>query len=536
MDIKYNLHGIILKDTPTQTAVGLNAINLSNRTWWLPYNKNTLGKLSRVFSLTNAKWHLDRYNTIKPLKVNRSLYPHLRDYQYEDLCKIINMKNHVNFSEMRTGKTVTTLAWIKETGLNKWIIVAPKSVIVLTWENEILKWLPEAHIYKAYSYNSTLSIKKREEVYQNFINDKELSVLLVSKDTIKRDVKDIYIKDKSNRKVTNSNFKMNLLGYKIKDFGLVLDEATFLKNFKTLQSKVLKTISNFAEYTSCLTGTPTPKHPINIYSIMHIIDSKRFHSYYNLANYYFGLDYWGAVVDTFHSEEHKQEWIEWLSEFGVRHTQREVMNWLPEIERLTIGVNLEKEQLKKYKDMQDKFTDEDGIRIPNVISQFTKLKVIANSPYGTKKDFVLEYLDSNEEESIMIVSRYTEKVLKPLQEILKKAGIEAELLIGETNLQERIKIVEKVNNKEIKVLLANRTVIKEGIKLPGIDTLIWFDKGSTADNAQVESRFLPTSEEEATSSKRIITLLTFETIDEKSENQLVVANQLNEYLEEWNNL
>jgi len=84
---------------------------------------------------------------------------------------------------------------------------------------------------------------------------------------------------------------MNLLGKRLSDYLLILDEATFLKNFKTQQTKVLKIVSNYAEYTSCLTGTPTPKHPINIYSIMHIINSKIFHSYYNLANYYFGVDY-----------------------------------------------------------------------------------------------------------------------------------------------------------------------------------------------------------------------------------------------------
>lgn len=536
MDIKYNLNGINLKDTPTQIATSLKAVPLSNRTWWLPYNKTTLEKLTRIFSLTTAKWHLDKYQKIKPIPVDRTNYPHLRDYQYEDLCKIINMKNHVNFSEMRTGKTVTTLAWANETGLNKGVVVAPKSVIVLTWEQEIKKWLPNAIIYKAYSYTGSLSVKKREQVYKDFINDKRLCFLLVSKDTIKKDVKDITILNHSGKKIANPNFKMNLLGKRLSDYLLILDEATFLKNFKTQQTKVLKIVSNYAEYTSCLTGTPTPKHPINIYSIMHIINSKIFHSYYNLANYYFGVDYWGSVIETFKSPELRQEWIDWLSEFGVRHTQKEVMNWLPEIERLNIGVDLDKEQLKKYNDMKNKFTDEDGIRIPNVISQFTKLKVIANSPYGTKKDFVLEYLDSNEEESIMIVSRYTEKVLKPLQKILKDSGIQAELLIGSTSLNDRIKIVNKVNNKEIKVLLANRICIKEGIKLPGIDTLIWFDKGSTADNSQVESRFLPTTAEEKVNSKRIISLITFETVDEKSENELVVANELNSYLEEWNNL
>lgn len=536
MDIKYNLSGISLKDTPTQIAVGLKAINLSNRTWWLPYNRTTLGKLTKVFSLTAAQYHLDKYQKIKSFPVDRTLYPHLRDYQYEDLCKLINMRNHVNLSEQRVGKSVTTIAWMQETGLGKWVIVAPKSVIVLTWEQELKKWWPEVHVYKAYSYNSTLSVSKRKLIYQNFINDKEISILLVSKDTIKRDVLDIKIINKQGKKVTNSNFKMNLLGNRLNTFGLVLDEATFLKNIKTIQTKVLKVVSSFAEYTSCLTGTPTPKHPINIYSIMNIIDSKRFHSYYNIADYYFGFDYWGSVLNEFRSEEHKQEWIEWLSEFGVRHTQKEVMKWLPEIERYTIGVNLDTEQLKKYKDMEDKFTTEDGIRVPNVMSQFTKLKVISNSPHGTKKDFVLEYLESNDEEIVMIVSRYTEKVLKPLKEIIKKAGYEVELLIGETTLQNRIRIVDSINNKKVRILLANRTVVKEGIKLPGVDTLIWFDKGSTADNAQVEARFLPTTKEELSGTKRIISLICFETVDVKSEDQLKIANELNEYLEEWSNL
>jgi len=33
MDIKYNLNGINLKDTPTQIATSLKAVPLSNRTW-----------------------------------------------------------------------------------------------------------------------------------------------------------------------------------------------------------------------------------------------------------------------------------------------------------------------------------------------------------------------------------------------------------------------------------------------------------------------------------------------------------------------
>lgn len=531
MNIKFNKNGIYLIGCPIQICRYAKAVNILNNTYWLPYNRTTLGRLSSVFSLANN--HLNNYKLPNSIKVKKENYSYLRDYQYDDLCKIINMKSHVNFSEMRTGKTVTTIAWMKETGLAKWIVVAPKSVIVLTWEQEIQKWLPEANIYKAYSYGSTLSLKNREKVYYNFIQDLNLSILLVSKDTIKRDVLDIYINDYRGKKINNPKFKMNLLSHIIKDYGLVLDEATFLKNYKTIQSKVLKKISQSAEYTSCLTGTPTPKHPINIYAIMNLINSQVFHSYYNLAEYYFGTDYWGSVINSFRSEELKNEWIQWLSEFGVRHTQKEVMKWLPKIERYNVNVNLEKDQLLKYKLMKEKFTTDDGIRIPNVIAQFTKLKVIANSPHGTKKDFILEYLDSNPEEVIMIVSRYTEKVLKPLSKLLDKEKIENVLLVGETSLENRLKIVNKVNAAEYKVLLANRTCIKEGIKLPRVDTLIWFDKGSLADNQQVESRFLPTSEAEVTGTKRIISLITIDTVDEESEDALIVADELNDYLEQF---
>lgn len=521
MQVEFNKNGILLEDPTIQVAKYLFAISLVNRKYWIPFNKTNLLKLSGISSL--AKTYLDRYQKINLSSFDKSKYPYLRDYQYNDICKLINMKNHVNFSEMRCGKTVTTLVWIQETKLLKWIVVAPKSVIVLTWEQEIKKWFPNCKVYKAYSYTRNISKDKRNKIYKDFINEKEVAILLVSKDTIKQD---IYYSG------LNPNV-IKLLENQLSTFGLVMDEATFLKNYKTKQSICLKILSRFATHTSCLTGTPTPKHPINIFAIMNIIEPSIFRSYYNIAEYFFGTDIWGSVENSFKNDELKQQWTEWLSEFGVRHTQLEVMKWLPKIERVDVLVNLEKEQLEHYNLMENQYMLSDNTRISNILSQYMYLKIISNSPYGTKKDYVLNYLENTNEEVIMLVSQFSDKVLKPLAEIFKKNKILYAILTGETNLQDRVNIINGVNNKQYKILLANRVCIKEGVKLPGVDTLIWFDKGSLADNQQVESRFLPTTEAEVVNSKKIISLITTDTIDKSAENQLLISSELNSYLDNF---
>lgn len=530
MIISYKPNGITMSETPSHVAYALHAVQLPNRKWWLPYNKQVLGRMWADYGIESAEPRWRNWKKQTQFKVDRKEYEYLREYQFEDLQKIITQKNHVNFSEPRVGKSVVTISWMKEKGLKKWIVVAPKSVIVLTWEQELQKWWHNVKVFKAYSSKNTLAVAKRKQVYKEFSEYGGFCVLLVSKDTIKLDVKDL-----KSGGYTNPKWKMNLLNNPINDFGLVLDEATFLKNYKTLQTKVLTKVSRSAEYTSCLTGTPTPKHPSDIYSIMHIIEPKVFSSFYNLANYYFGLDFWGKPHNSFKSEILRQEWIDWLSEFGVRHTQKEVLTWLPKVDKITIGVELDKQQKENYLKMKNTFTTESGDKVANVIAQFSKLKLIANSPYGTKTDFIVDYLEGNEQETVMIVSRYTNQVLAVLKEILQKKKIDCEIISGKTSLEDRLKIVNKVNEKKIQVLLANRSVIKEGIKLFGVDTLIWFDKGSTADNSQVEARFLPTDESEVTGTKRIISLVTWDSVDEDSEDQLVISNMLNEYLDEWGN-
>lgn len=432
-------------------------------------------------------------------------------------------------------KTVTTLAWVKATGLDKWIIVAPKTVIGLTWEREVPVWLKEANVYKAYKPSGNMSVDKRKEVYEQFNNDENLSVLLISKDTFKRDVLNYFIQGQKRK---NPHFKFNLLGNILNDYGIIIDEATFLKNVDSIQSKVLCAACHNAEYTMCLTGTPTPKKPIDIFGIMYASLPSIFHSKWNIAEYFFGTDFWGTVYADFKDDDLEKEWTDWLSEFGTRHTQKEVMKWLPEVVSEEIQLKMTTEQTKRYNKIRDEFKVEysqEEMRISSLLAQMTYMIIETSNADGIKGEWLLDYLEAEEEEVVLVVSRFTNKILLPLKERIDKAGFSCELISGESSTKERQDIVDKVNKGEVKVLLAQIQTVSEAIKLPRVDTLIFLDKWpSDYVNKQVSARFLPTSKEEVNErTKKIISLVIPNSIDEAVKEMVEKSIEASKYLENF---
>ncbi|WP_375318342.1 SNF2-related protein [Spiroplasma endosymbiont of Virgichneumon dumeticola] len=69
------------------------------------------------------------------------------------------------------------------------------------------------------------------------------------------------------------------------DFTLVIDEAHFLRNYKTAQSESILDIANHVSSVYCLTGTPANNHPSDVFGILKVIDNKL----------YKDIDYWDFV-------------------------------------------------------------------------------------------------------------------------------------------------------------------------------------------------------------------------------------------------
>jgi SNF2 family DNA or RNA helicase len=63
-----------------------------------------------------------------------------------------------------------------------------------------------------------------------------------------------------------------------KDYCVIIDEAHFLRNHKTQQSKSIYACSN-APYKLVLTGTPTVNHQSDIFGILKFLQPSTYKSY-----------------------------------------------------------------------------------------------------------------------------------------------------------------------------------------------------------------------------------------------------------------
>jgi SNF2 family DNA or RNA helicase len=156
----------------------------------------------------------------------RELDKRLRLYQHQDIRFLQQLPNAAIFNEQRTGKTPTTLKLLEAERHEKIIIICPAS-LVLNWKKEVENWTK----YTCLAVNGAK--QKRSKTYTEWTSNK--GCLVLSKDTAKAD--------------------FDLLKNE-KDYALVVDEAHFLRNYKSQQSKAVFQLGKNASKRLALTGTP----------------------------------------------------------------------------------------------------------------------------------------------------------------------------------------------------------------------------------------------------------------------------------------
>jgi SNF2 family DNA or RNA helicase len=373
---------------------------------------------------------------------------------------------------------------------NKAIIVTPASLIY-NWEREFQKWYPDASVHVV-----TGDKAKRRKLYNND------GIIIVSKDTLKLDISDI-----------SSVYDV-----------AIIDEAHFLRNYKSSQSKALFKLKANRKYA--LTGTPTVKHAVDIFGILHFLYPKKFPSYWQFAERYFelGQNYMG------HSEvgsPRHNRLIELQSMVDLMSTKRkryEVMKWLPNKQYETFYCEMSNEQRRLYKDMLDYFVtfDENGdneLDASTVLAQLTRLRQLCLEPSlvgfttpSAKTQALIEYVENNDE-PVVIMSMFS-SYLDILENIFSKDRKVAKI-VGTISSKEKQAIAEKFQRGEIDVLLCNIISAGTGFTLDRAETIIFTDKAwNPADNEQAEDRITPTTEHNV-HKHHIISFVCQNTVDER---------------------
>ncbi|RHZ36908.1 DEAD/DEAH box helicase [endosymbiont GvMRE of Glomus versiforme] len=499
-------------------AICLNAENNGKpQSYYLTKNLLNFRKLKKIFpdyTFPAGEWQIKKINF------------QLRPYQEKDVSFLSQQKSVGIFNEMRTGKTPTALAIFQRWKVPNLIIICP-SILQAQWQEAVENWLNQPAYLLSY-----LSLAERQIIYQKFCQEKNL-IIIISKDIFKIDSK--YFRDLRKKKKPI--------------FCSLIDEAHYLRNYQSQQSKSLYTLKD-SEYKMALTGTPVVNHPSDIFGILKFLQPEIYTSYWKFAEEFFLVReteipkapriFKIKKVLGFKNEKASQELQRKLNQISVARKQKEVLPWLPLIEQQEIKLLLEKSQQMLYSRWTQKWDKNYPLEF------LAKLKTLTLFPpaliyegkdkrdflteedrkllkdcQGSKISYLVNFCQTSSQQSLLIFSTRTETFLEPLAQALQKAKLKPSLLTGKVSHQQRIEFINAFQQQKIKILLCNIQSAGLGLNLSQADIAIFADRSySPADNEQAEARFLPTRESENPKTRLIIDLVCKGTIDEKISNLL----------------
>lgn len=254
-----------------------------------------------------------------------------------------------------SGKSRVTIEYLKTLPVGCYTLVVAPKVALASWEKELARWWPEEYV--------TLwqgTPQKRRTAWNVYLKDS--GVLLV-------------------------NYALlGQLGALVSKFNtIVFDESHTVRNRRTKQFKNARRIR--ADRVICLTGSPVVNGGQDLWSQMHLIDRKRFSSFWDFATTFLLMskDRFGTHIEGIKDPEALQAY---LGPYMLRLERADVLSDLPPKTRQVVPIALYPEQRDLYdtlaKEMLARLgTDEAGERwllAPNTIALVTRLRQITILP------------------------------------------------------------------------------------------------------------------------------------------------------------
>lgn len=396
----------------------------------------------------------------------------LYSHQRENLKFLLAHARTADFSQMGTGKTLTTLAKIAHLiasgKIRNVLVVCPASVIPV-WEEQIAKHTNLSCLPLTGSLWDKGS-KLRDYQYED--------IYLISYDSI-------------SGKARTKNLLLNVLRSIHFDM-LVADEVTFIKNYETQRFQAILKLCDDAKYTLFLTGTPIGGRPDSIFTIYRALDGGETFgtNFFRARNKYFknvGIAFpiW-VIRDTMKDELTHKMYLK-----AVRVRKEDCLSLPKKVfspryctlsqEQQGVYDQLAKELVKRFRIGQAK------ISIPNPLVRFAKLSQICSGfLYGknketyefgsnTKTNLLKEVLEEiGNEEKIIIYTRWKEDQ-RIVQESLAELRRTHRCISGATTIDERKEIVKEFQeNPSLKVLVANITVGGYALTLTAASCIIYY--------------------------------------------------------------
>lgn len=292
-------------------------------------------------------------------------------------------------------------------------------------------------------------------------------------------------------------------------------------------------VANKVSSVYCLTGTPVNNYPSDIFGILKIIDNKLYQNinYWDFVDRYFGITkkrITNFITINFPKTKVKPQLA---AEFDYLVKKISIMRkQMPQIIKNDLILTMPRTQAKIYDETFNNMKQELFYNKKSKITFlqiFTKLRTICSTPInegskelGAKFNWLLDYLQDNENNSIIVYSSFSAKGINILSNILLKYKLRHQLINSKINYQQRLKAISDFQNKKINIILCNIKTANVEISLDQADIIIFLDRElNPTENEQAESRFFPTQLND-NKTREIINLYCANSIDLKIKDML----------------
>ena len=292
--------------------------------------------------------------------------------------------------------------------------------------------------------------------------------------------------------------------------GLIVDEAHRAVGRKTKSFTALKQSKNI-KMILLLSGTPAPNHPVQVWSLLHVLQSKIYSSYWRFAETYFQLE---DVQLPRHAQQRsgmshiqepsgfltdkEQEYVRVLDTHCIMRKRADVMPWLPEQEEIqVVALPPTRKQTTAIKELA-KFFKVGDTRVEAILDQLTRMRQLCTIPStfieskNPKTIWLNQYIKDYPDKSIIIFSRFTTYLKELNEELSASCG----LFVGGMSGGEKSTLINNFQGGKIKVLLVQIDAGKEGLTLDTASTLIFTDVfPPIGDIDQAKDRIIATTED-----------------------------------------
>ena len=278
--------------------------------------------------------------------------------------------------------------------------------------------------------------------------------------------------------------------------GILIHNCHMVKSRTAMRTKALMSIAKHVPHVVLLSGTPLLSRPIEMYTLLNMVDPKIWNNWYDFTRRYcgghqgrFGYETGGAT--------NTEELHERIKRHFIRRKKKDVLQQLPPKIRIDVPVELEPSIRRQYDAAENDLVEyllqykrKQPAEIAKVIAaeQLAKLNILRQLSALGKIPTAIDLIDSVLEagEKILVFSSFME----PLRQLQEKYATKSVMLTGETPVSDRGAIVTKFQeDPNVQIFFGGVRSAGVGITLTAAQNCLMLDYSwNPADMQQAEDR------------------------------------------------